>query len=244
MIIRLNKYLASAGVASRRKCDELILAKRIKVNDALITELGIKIDTEIDRVKLDDHPVFLTEEFIYIILNKPGGYITTVRDQFRRKTVLDLVSIKERIWPVGRLDYNTTGILLLTNDGKLSNFLIHPRYKVLKIYHVLLNKPVKPEDLSHFEQGIVIDGKKTLPCRANEVSRTANRSLIEVGITEGRNRQIRIMFESLGYRVEQLQRIAFGPLKLAGLPAGEWRYLTKKEVELLKKIINNVNQKK
>jgi pseudouridine synthase len=242
MIVRLNKYLASAGIASRRKCDEIILAKRIKVNDILVTELGIKIDTDSDQVKLDDIPVHLTGKLIYIVLNKPKGYVTTVDDEFKRKTVLDLLYIKERIWPVGRLDYDTTGILLLTNDGKLSNFLIHPRYKVKKVYHALLNKPIKPVDLYHFEHGIIIDGKKTLPCKASEIRIVDNRSLIEITITEGRNRQIRSMFESLDYHVEELKRIAFGPITLTDLPCGKWRYLKKNEIDLLKNMMNKVNE--
>jgi 23S rRNA pseudouridine2605 synthase len=244
MLIRLNKYLASAGIAARRKCDDLILAKRVKVNDILITELGTKIDPDIDRVKLDEKPVHANRKFVYILLNKPKGYVTTAHDQFQRKTVMDLISIKERVWPVGRLDYDTAGLLLITNDGKLSNFLIHPKYKVVKKYHAVLNKLIKPVDLYHFEHGIVFEGKKTLPCKATEIRRMGNRSLVEVSITEGRNRQIRFMFESMGYRVEELNRISFGPLILVDLPCGEWRYLKKKEIDLLKGLMADFNDVK
>jgi 23S rRNA pseudouridine2605 synthase len=244
MLIRLNKYLASAGIAARRKCDDLILAKRVKVNDILITELGTKIDPDIDRVKLDEKPVHANRKFVYILLNKPKGYVTTAHDQFQRKTVLDLISIKERVWPVGRLDYDTSGLILITNDGKLSNFLIHPKYKVVKTYHVVLNRLIKPVDLYHFEHGIVFEGKKTLPCKATEIRRMGNRSLIEVSITEGRNRQIRFMFESMGYRVVELNRIGFGPLRLVDLPCGEWRYLKKKEIDLLKVLMADFNNVK
>jgi pseudouridine synthase len=241
MIIRLNKYLASAGVAARRKCDDLILSKRIKVNDKVITTLGLKIDTGVDKVKFDGKPVQIEKKFIYIILNKPKGVVTTVRDEFKRITVLDLLPVKERIWPVGRLDYNSTGLLLLTNDGELSNFLIHPRHKVLKTYHVLLNKQIKTKDLYHFEHGIILDEKKTLPCKVSEIRIINNCSYLEINISEGRNRQIRRMFEILGYRVEELERISFGPLTLAELQPGEWRYLHKKEVDILQNLMKNIS---
>ena len=240
MKVRLNKFLASAGVASRRKCDDLILSKRIRVNDKIVTTLGIKIDIDIDEVKFDGKSVHVEKEFIYVILNKPEGVVSTVRDEFKRNTVLDLLPIKDRIWPVGRLDYDSTGLLLLTNDGKLCNFLIHPRYKISKTYHVLLNKQIRPVDLYNFEHGIILDEKKTLPCKVSEIRIINNCSLLEIKISEGRNRQIRRMFEKLGYRVEELQRISFGPLTIAGLQPGEWRYLNRKEINVLKDLVQNV----
>jgi 16S rRNA U516 pseudouridylate synthase RsuA-like enzyme len=162
-MIRLNKYLAAAGIASRRKCDDYILEGRVKVNGVVVSQLGSKINEDIDRVIVDDEPVQPEIDQTYIILNKPKGVVTTADDPFERNTVLDLIPIKQRIFPVGRLDYDTTGLLLLTNDGPLTNKLIHPRYKIEKIYLVLLDKIIRPVSLYHLKKGIDLDGKKTAP---------------------------------------------------------------------------------
>jgi pseudouridine synthase len=233
-MMRLNRYLAMAGVASRRKCDDLILAKRIKVNGHTVDQLGLKIDEHSDAILFDDKPVQLPEKLKYILLNKPAGYVTTVSDEHNRHTVIDLVPVKERVFPVGRLDYETTGLLLLTNDGDLANQLIHPRYKIEKTYHVLLDRYVKPVAIYHLRQGIVLDGRKTAPCSIEQIRTVDNCSLLEVKLYEGRYRQIRRMFEHFDYNVEELDRIAFGPLTLSGLKRGEWRYLRGAELVSLR----------
>jgi 23S rRNA pseudouridine2605 synthase len=238
MQVRLNKFLAAAGIASRRKCDDLIMAGKVKVNNEIISTVGVRIDDEKDVVEYEGTPVYKQMNYIYILVNKPKEVMTTAEDQFSRKTVLDLVSVGERIWPVGRLDYLSTGLLILTNDGILSNRLIHPKYKVEKKYQVLLDKKIRPVDLYHFEHGLELDGKKTIPCKAVEIRVKDNRSFLEVTMREGRNRQIRRMFEQLNYEVQELNRIGFGSLTLTGVQPGEWRYLSKKEIDRLKTEVN------
>jgi len=238
--MRLNKYLTQAKIASQRKCDDLILASRIKMNDKIANQLGLRIEETHDSVTFDDSPVKLPVTYKYILLNKPPGYITSASDEFDRRTVLDLIPVEERVFPVGRLDYDTTGLLLLTNDGELSNQLIHPRYKIEKTYHVLLNKLVKPVALYHLEQGVDLDGKKTAKCKIQQIRVVDNCSLLEMKIHEGRNRQIRRMFETFEYEVEELDRIAFGPITLSGLKRGEWRYLRKSEIDDIHKHISDI----
>lgn len=238
-MMRLNKFLASAGIASRRKCDELIQAGKVKLNGELVRTLGVKIDEHTDVVEFENRPVKLKLKFVYILLNKPHRYVTTASDEHHRRTVLDLINIEERVFPVGRLDYLTTGALMLTDDGELSNRLIHPRFKVKKVYHFLLDKRIRPVDLYHVEHGIVLDDKKTMPCKAKEIRLIDNCSLVEITLREGRNRQIRRMMEKLGYTVEMLDRIAFGNLNLAGLKRGEWRYLTESEINDLKQEVQD-----
>ena len=237
-MMRLNRYLAQAGVASRRKCDELILQGRVTVNGEKVAELGVRVDEIQDKITFDGSPVNLPVNFKYIILNKPAGYVTTAKDEFNRHTVLDLIPLEERIFPVGRLDYETTGLLLVTNDGELSNQLIHPKYKFEKIYHVLLDKIVKPVAIYNLQLGVELDGKKTAPCKIHQIRVVDNCSLLEVKLHEGRNRQIRRMFELYEYNVDKLDRIAFGPLTLAGLKRGEWRYLRRAEIEKLRENIH------
>jgi len=236
-MIRLNKYLANAGIASRRKCDDLIIAGQVRVNGEVITELGYRIDETSDEVHFNDRLVEIDKHYKYILLNKPAGYVSTVQDEYDRPTILDLVTVKERIFPVGRLDYDSTGLLLLTNDGELTNMLLHPRFKVEKIYHVLLDKLIRPVALYHLEQGVELDGKRTSPCKIRQIRVIDNCSFLEVRIHEGWKRQIRRMFDIFGYRVESLERIAFGPLTLTGLKRGEWRFLTRSEVAKLKAFV-------
>ena len=241
--MRLNKFLASAGVGSRRTCDDYIVAGRVRVNGKVVQKLGIKIDESSDKVTFDDRELTRHLELKYIMLNKPAGIITTASDEYNRQTVLDLIPLEERIFPVGRLDQDTTGLVLLTNDGDLANHLIHPRYKIPKTYHALLNKKIHPKDIYHFERGLLLDDKITAPCKLSEIRVIDNCSYLEVIISEGRNRQIRRMFELLDYEVETLERIAFGPLHLGGLKRKEWRYLTESEVKNLKQIQNQMNNK-
>ena len=237
MQIRLNKYLASAGVASRRKCDELITLGKVKVNGKVITKLGLQIDADKDEIEFEGTIVYPAEKKLYIVLNKPVGFVSTVKDEHDRKTVIDLLPIEERVFPVGRLDYDSTGVLLLTNDGALSHRLTHPSYEIEKTYYVLLDRVITAKDLYHIEHGILLDGKKTHPCKASQVRVYDNCSLLSISIHEGRNRQIRRMFETLEYEVQELDRIRFANIDLTGLKRGEWRHLSKSEVTKLKQIV-------
>ena len=237
MQIRLNKFLASAGVASRRKCDDLIASGKVKVNGEVITKLGLRIDDENDEVEFEGTVVYPVEKKIYVVVNKPVGFVSTVKDEHDRKTVIDLLPITERVFPVGRLDYESTGVLLLTNDGPLSHRLTHPSYEIDKTYHALLDKVITPKDLYHIEHGIMLDNKKTHPCKASQVRVYDNCSLLSISIHEGRNRQIRRMFEALEYEVQELDRIRFANIDLSGLKRGEWRHLSKNELSELKEIV-------
>jgi len=237
MQIRLNKYLASAGIASRRKCDDLITSRKVKVNGEVITKLGLRIDSEQDEVEFEGTVVYPVEKKLYIVINKPVGFVSTVKDEHDRKTVIDLLPIEERIFPVGRLDYDSTGVLLLTNDGPLSHRLTHPSYEIEKTYYVLLDKVITAKDLYHIEHGIMLDGKKTHSCKASQVRVYDNCSLLSISIHEGRNRQIRRMFEALEYEVQELDRIRFANIDLTGLKRGEWRHLSNNEISKLKQTV-------
>jgi len=233
-MIRLNKYLSSAGIGSRRKCDDYIAEGRITVNGNIVKTLGIKIDEFRDKITFDGKEVKSEQKLVYLILNKPKGVITSAKDEYERNTVLDLIPLNIRIFPVGRLDQDTTGLLLLTNDGELSNKLMHPKFKIPKTYHVLLDRIIQPKDQYHFERGILLDDRKTAPCKLSEIRIIDNCSFLEVILHEGRKRQIRRMFDELGYNVVDLDRIGFGPLNLTGIKRGEWRYLSKEEIGRLK----------
>jgi pseudouridine synthase len=233
-MMRLNKFLASAGVGSRRKCDDYIVEGKISINGEVVRTLGVKIDEILDTIAFEGKKVTLEQQVLYLILNKPKGIITSVKDEYDRNTVLDLIPISERVFPVGRLDQDTTGLILLTNDGELANKLMHPKFKIPKTYHALLNKIIHPKDKYHFERGIVLDEKKTAPCKLSEIRIIDNCSFLEVILREGRKRQIRRMFGELGYNVVELDRIGFGSLTLTGLKRGEWRYLNKEEIKGLK----------
>jgi pseudouridine synthase len=232
--MRLNKFLASAGVGSRRKCDDYIVNGRVSVNGEVVQTLGVKIDEFRDKITFDGKEVTSEQKFIYLMLNKPKGIITSAKDEYDRNTVLDMLPITERVFPIGRLDQDTTGLLLLTNDGDLANKLMHPKYKVNKTYHALLNKTLHPKDKYHFEKGILLDGKKTAPCKLSEIRIIDNCSFVEIILQEGRKRQIRYMFNELGYEVVELDRIGFGFLNLTGLKRGGWRYLSEEEIINLK----------
>ena len=233
-MIRLNKFLASAGIGSRRKCDDYITAGKVSVNGRVVQKLGVRIDELKDRISFEGTDVTLKKDLLYIILNKPKGIITSASDEYKRNTVVDLIPLEERIFPVGRLDRDTTGLIVLTNDGELTNRLIHPKYKIPKTYHVLLNKIFQPKDKYHFEHGILLDDSLTAPCKISEIRIIDNCSFVKIVLYEGRKRQIRSMFDQLGYDVVELDRVAFGPLTLGGLKRGQWRYLTKSEIAQLK----------
>ncbi len=235
MQIRLNKFLAQAGVASRREVDKMIVEGRITVNGRVVRILGTKIDDEKDRVELDGKRVEKEEEMIYLMLNKPPGYLVTLKDPFRRPTIKELLpSLKERIYPVGRLDYDSEGLLLLTNNGELAHRLAHPRYRVPKNYVVEVKGVPKSSKISRLERGVYIDGKKTAPARIAKLSGSAKKTLLRIEIHEGRKREVKRMFEAVGHRVLRLKRIGFGGLRLSKLQTGKWRFLTRKEVDSLK----------
>ena len=227
--MRLQKYLASCGVASRRKCEELILNGKIEVNGKVITELGTKVNPEKDEVKYEGQVVKLEEEKIYILLNKPIGYVTTAKEQFGRDMVLDLVKVNKRIVPVGRLDMYTSGALILTNDGEFVNKLTHPSHEINKTYNVTLKGIVTKEDIERLQNGVEIDdGYITKPAKAKilKIDEEKKISRVQITIHEGKNRQVRKMCEAIGKRVIALHRC-----KIVNLKLGEWRYLSEKEVE-------------
>ena len=231
--VRLNKFLANAGVCSRREADEFIQAGVVTVNGQVVTELGTKI-LRTDDVKFHDQPVSL-EKKVYVLLNKPKDYVTTSDDPQQRKTVMDLVkdACPERIYPVGRLDRNTTGVLLLTNDGDLASKLTHPKYLKKKIYHVYLDKNVTAHDLTKIAEGIQLEDGEI---HADDVQYAdpVDKKQVGIEIHSGKNRIVRRIFESLGYRVTKLDRVQFAGLTKKNLRRGDWRYLTEEEVDRLR----------
>ena len=231
--IRLNKYLANAGVCSRREADEYIQAGAVLVNGTVVTELGTKV-LRSDEVKFRDQPVTM-EKKVYVLLNKPKDYVTTSDDPQQRKTVMDLVknACEERIYPVGRLDRNTTGVLLLTNDGDLASKLTHPKFLKKKVYHVYLDKPVTATDLQKIAEGIELEDGE-VHADAIEYASPTDDKQVGIEIHSGKNRIVRRIFESLGYRVVKLDRVQFAGLTKKNLRRGDWRFLTQKEVEMLR----------
>lgn len=228
-IIRLQKYLADSGIASRRKSEQLILVGLIKVNSKIITELGSKVDTEKDKVEYQNKILEPKGKLIYIMLNKPAGYVTSLEHE-GKKTILDLVKIKERVFPVGRLDELSQGLLILTNDGDLAFKLTHPKFEHEKEYIVeTITKPTE-QDLKSLAEGIIIDGKRTSPAKIKKL----NENKFSIIIHEGRNRQIRKMCAERNIKIKSLKRIRIGPLKLSNVSEGQWRYLTAEEVKRLK----------
>lgn len=230
---RINKFLAEHGVASRRAVDEMIVHGRIAINGSRIEKPGY-IVKEGDSISIDGKAVSAETRRarIYILLNKPAGCITTSKDTHGRKTIFDYVKVKERIFPVGRLDKDTTGVLLLTNDGELANALMHPRHGVEKVYRAELNKPFAVSDKKLFEKGILLDNKKTARC-ATRFFHNNKRDVI-ITLHEGRNRQIHRMFNILGYMVQKLNRISYAGMNAGQLKQGEWRYLSNKEINSLR----------
>ena len=231
---RLNKFIANAGVCSRRDADALIADGKIKVNGKVVTEMGFKVQKS-DKVKYNGQ-LIRPQNFVYVILNKPRGYITTMEDTHDRKTVMDLVkdAADERIYPVGRLDRNTTGLLVLTNDGELSQRLTHPSYKIKKIYQVELDKPITEDHFQQIQQGVKLeDGPAYLDGLA---LLDPSKKVLGVEIHIGRNRIVRRIFEHFGYEVTKLDRTMYGHLTKKVLPRGKWRILTDKEVVNLKSL--------
>jgi len=228
---RLQKILARTGIGSRRKCEQFIKAGRITVNGKKITHMGVKVDAELTTITFDGRPV-TGEKKIYLMLNKPTGYVTTLSDPQGRPIVTDLLpDIKKRIFPVGRLDLNSEGALLLTNDGRLTNYILHPRYRVTKTYEITVGRTPAPEKLQQLEQGIFLDGVKTLPAKIRFLSQKKSKIRLEIILHEGKKRQIRKMFSAIGNPVKSLKRTAYGRLTLGNLRPAQYRYLTKKDVK-------------
>lgn len=237
--MRINKYLASAGLASRRGSDELIKEGKVKVNGQTVTELGLDIKPG-DTVTVEGKKISADLDFVYFVLNKPKSYISTVKDDKDRKTVLDLIDERDkkghRLFPVGRLDYDTEGMLIITNDGELTERLTHPRFEITKTYTVRVSGVIEEEKLKRLRDGVVIDGKKTNKTRVKFLETEENISRYEITISEGRNRQVRKMFETIGSEVLFLKRVKIGDLKLGSLDRGKYRKLTEDEIKYLKNL--------
>jgi 23S rRNA pseudouridine2605 synthase len=233
---RLQKVLAQAGIASRRKCEEYISAGRVMVNDEPVTELGFKVDPVKDQIKVDGKPI-RQEKKIYILFNKPKGVITSVQDPQGRRVVTDyLEGIKERVYPVGRLDYDTEGLLLLTNDGEFANLLTHPKHEMPKTYHATVRGVPHDSLLDKLRQGIKLEDGMTAPAvvEYDDVNPDKKESVISITIHEGRNRQVRRMFDAIGFPVVRLRRVSYGPIHLMGVPRGKFIRLRPDQVEELK----------
>ena len=230
--IRINKFLAELGIGSRRAIDKMIEEKRIKVNGVL-AESGIKVD-KTDKISVNGKLLeFEKKKKVYFMLNKPKRVLSTAKDERGRKTVVDLIDTKERIFPIGRLDYDTEGLLLLTNDGEIFNKVIHPRTEVYKTYLVEARGNINMTTLNKLKRGIMLDDKMTLPAKAKILLADERHTELHFAIKEGRNRQVRRMFEIVGHPVINLKRIMLGELNLEGLEVGEYRPLTKKEINYL-----------
>lgn len=235
---RLQKYLANNGIAARRKCEEYILNGRVKVNGKVITELGSKINPEEDIIEFDGKKVEKVEKHVYILLNKPIGYVTTVKDQFNRPTVLDLVKVKEKILPVGRLDMYTSGALILTNDGEFINKITHPKNEVKKTYTVTVKGIVNEEDVEKLENGVEIEDyiSGNAKVKILKTDEEKNISRLQITIHEGKNREVRKMCEAIGKKVLALHRRKIANIDVKKLKIGQWRFLTDSEIKELIKL--------
>lgn len=231
---RLQKVIANSGYTSRRKAEELILEGKVKVNGKIIKELGVKV-SEDDAILIEDKPLNKSNKKVYYLLNKPRGVVSTVSDELNRKTVIDFINTNERIYPIGRLDYDTTGLIILTNDGELANKLMHPKNEVLKTYIAKIEGVLEKEEIDKLKNGIIIEGRKTkiyrFKIRKKDVKKET--TLIEVSIVEGRNHIVKKIFESLNHPVIKLSRISYDFLTLDNLQSGEYRELSLKEVKKL-----------
>jgi 23S rRNA pseudouridine2605 synthase len=229
--IRLNKFIADSGISSRRKADEMIRKGLVKVNGKIVTELGTKVFRS-DFITVAGDPISISTKNVYIVLNKPKDTISTTDDDLNRKTVMDIVKSKFRIYPVGRLDRNTTGVLLFTNDGELANRLMHPKYKVVRQYQVELDKPVSLSNAKGISEGVELEEGKTAPC--NVFVNPKDHRQVHLELIEGKYREIRRMFEKFGYQVKKLNRKMYANISTTGLPRGKFRHLTSQEVQQLK----------
>lgn len=230
-MIRLNKYIAECGVCSRRSADTLIQSGKVCVNGEVVTNLGIKIDETIDNVKVNNKIIKKENKLVYIMLNKPKGYVTTSKEQFGRKSVLDLINTNLRIYPIGRLDMYTEGLLLLTNDGNFANEMMHPKNKIEKKYIVSVKGNITSEKIDLLKKGVDIGGYITKPAK---VKSNFEKNELEIVISEGKNRQVRRMCEAVKLKVLNLQRTKIGNLELGNLELGKYRYLNKNDLEKIK----------
>lgn len=237
---RIQKIIAQSGYCSRRKAEELIVAGKVKLNGSVVTKLGTTADGD-DIIEVDGYTIESKQEKVYVLLNKPRGVVTSTKDDKKRKVVTDLINLPTRIYPVGRLDYDTTGVLLLTNDGELTNELLHPSNHIEKVYVAKIKGILTPGHKKTLESGVVIDGVKTAPSKVKikKIDKKTNTSIVEIMIHEGRNHQVKNMFKALGYDVEKLRRERLLFLTCDGLPTGEYRFLSIKEVKRLYNEIKN-----
>ena len=234
--MRINKYIASSGVTSRRKAEELVLAGKVKINGKVVSNLATDVK-ETDQVTIEGKPIHTAENFVYYKLHKPKGYVSTVNDDKGRKTVMELMrGVHTRVFPVGRLDYDTEGLLLLTNDGDLSNILTRPKSEVEKVYYVTIEGTISKDEVKTLSSGIEIDGYKTKPCSVVVMSENQNQTKLAITITEGKNRQIRKMLEAVNKTVTFLKRVQIGEIRLGGLSRGEYAQLNAKEVRYLQNL--------
>jgi 23S rRNA pseudouridine2605 synthase len=240
--VRLNRYLAMAGIGSRRKNDELILSGAVKVNGRVSQKLGVQVRVGRDKITINGELINLEEKLVYILLNKPKDTITTTSDEKGRTTVMKYVRVKERIFPIGRLDRNTTGVLLFTNDGDLANALIHPKFEIEKMYRVTLDRQINNDDLAKLRKGVHLEDGQAKAITAEMIAGSKRKKVL-LTIHEGRNREVRRMFEAIGHDVKQLDRVSFAGLTPLGLPRGASRYLTQNEVNYLKKLTGKTSRK-
>ena len=237
-LMRLNRFLARSGVASRRGADEIVEAGRVKINGITVTSHGVTVDTDSDRVEVDGRPVRLPTQFTYIVVNKPVGYVVTMSDPQGRKTVADFVPHRlAGVIPVGRLDVDTDGLLIMTDDGDLAHRVTHPSFELDKTYEVMVGGVLSEKSVRSLEDGISLDGKVTAPAGIEALSVSHNRSSCEITIHEGRKRQIRRMFEAIGHSVRTLRRVRIGPLELGDLKPGHSRGLTEDELKALREAV-------
>jgi pseudouridine synthase len=228
--------MARAGVASRRKSEDLIQQGRVRVNGQIVTELGTKVDPGRDQIQVDGKPIRIAASRVYIMVNKPPGVLSTMKDRRGRRSLGELVQAPVRLYPVGRLDATSEGLILLTDDGELANLLTHPRYEHEKEYRVLVNGQPSEQTLDAWRQGVMLDGKPTVPAEVQVLAVHGDSAVLRVVMREGRKRQIRRVAELLGHPVRELRRVRLGPLHLGPLESGQWRYLTDKEVRSLEDI--------
>jgi 23S rRNA pseudouridine2605 synthase len=234
-IVRLQKYIAMSGIASRRAAETMIADGRVSVNGKKVSEQGIKVEIGADKVAVDGEPIKLKDKKYYIMLNKPVGYVSTVKDQFDRPTVMDIIKkdISARMFPVGRLDYDTEGLLLLTNDGDFTYRVTHPKFHMDKTYIATIKGGITISGINKLRKGVKVDDYVTSPAKAEILDAVDGRTTIKITIHEGKNRQVRKMFEAVGCKVVALQRIKIGTVELGNLPLGRWRHLTSHEVNYL-----------
>lgn len=232
--MRLNKYLADCGVGSRRACDKLIEDGCVTINGKVAT-LGCTVEKD-DHVAVNGKRATIQRKITYIMFHKPKGCVTTVKDEHGRKTVMDFIDLKTRLYPIGRLDYDTEGLLLMTNDGDMANKLTHPSNEVPKTYVARISGALTLAEKAQLENGVIVDGKKTAPAKVAILEKDEHHTRVEITITEGRNRQIKKMFECVGKEVEFLKRVAIAEIRLGGLQRGKYRFLSEREIDYLKNL--------